>query len=373
MKTLSWMLLLGIWLFISACRPETVSGFRVLVLDHADQIEPDMELPLDVLSMQVEAIPLETTDRCLIKEISYLEESREFYWLVSDNRICKFDKTGHFLQYIGASGQGPQEFLSPKTIQPVEKEQALYVMDYFGRKMNVYAFDGRFLSSFKLPEETWIDNFRYKDGKIYYLTTGNSVMPDLYRYDIQAGWVDTLCKRDREMGTEGFMGQTFTYNLDNDLYMFHYFNDTVYRIRENKIEPAWLFYIGKLKWTFDELTLVADYTPKVRPDGPRMQIFDLFETNDYGFVFYSMSQFKGEHMKAFMALYDKKSDRFYPHVNLVSAETPWKSVEKGKMLVKTSVPGSLYAVREAFDLAGKNGFETLKEDDNPVLLRYVCK
>ena len=63
MKTLSWMLLLGIWLFISACRPETVSGFRVLVLDHADQIEPDMELPLDVLSMQVEAIPLETTDR----------------------------------------------------------------------------------------------------------------------------------------------------------------------------------------------------------------------------------------------------------------------------------------------------------------------
>ena len=29
--------------------------------------------------------------------------------------------------------------------------------------------------------------------------------------------------------------------------------------------------------------------------------------------------------------------------------------------------------QEAVDLAGKDGFEMIKEDDNPVLLRYACE
>lgn len=40
------------------------------------------------------------------------------------------------------------------------------------------------------------------------------------------------------------------------------------------------FQTSKMKWTYDELTIVADFTPKVRPDGPRIQVFDLFETNN---------------------------------------------------------------------------------------------
>ena len=63
-----------------------------------------------------------------------------------------------------------------------------------------------------------------------------------------------------------------------------------------------------MKWRYDELTIVADFTPKVRPDGPRIQIFDLFETNAYCFVFYTISEYKGEKMKPFMALYDKKTE-----------------------------------------------------------------
>lgn len=120
------------------------------------------------------------------------------------------------------------------------------------------------------------------------------------------------------------------------------------------------------------MTIVADFTPKVRPDGPRIQIFDLFETNAYCFVFYTISEYKGEKMKPFMALYDKKQNLFYPHANLVSSYA-YLSVEKGRRLMKTSVPGSLYAIKEAVDLAGKDGFEMIKEDDNPVLLRYACE
>ena len=77
-------------------------------------------------------------------------------------------------------------------------------------------------------------------------------------------------------------------------------------------------------------------------------------------------------MKPFIALYDKIQYLFYPHANLVSSYA-YLSVEKGRRLMKTSVPGSLYAIKEAVDLAGKDGFEMIKEDDNPVLLRYACE
>ena len=36
--------------------------------------------------------------------------------------------------------------------------------------------------------------------------------------------MDTLCKRDREMGTEGYMGQSFIYVLGGNMYTYHYFN-----------------------------------------------------------------------------------------------------------------------------------------------------
>lgn len=65
-------------------------------------------------------------------------------------------------------------------------------------------------------------------------------------------------------------------------------------------------------------------------------------------------------------------DLFYPHVNLVS-DNPCLSVEKGRKRMKTSVPGALYAIRDAVDFYDKKGFEMIKEDDNPVLLRYVCE
>lgn len=357
-------------LLAGACQHRT-DGLFIWKLDNAGLIDPKKELPLDVLGWKVEAIPLETTDSCLIKEVTILEESREFYWIVSDNRIGRFDKQGHFQQFIGRVGQGPEEYLSAKAIQPVEEEQALYVMDYFGRKMKVYGFDGRFLRSFKLPEETWMDNFRYKDGFIYYLTIGNSEMPDLYCFDERTARMDTLSKRDREMGAEGFMGQTYSYVLGQDLYMFHYFNDTVYRISDERVEPAWLFRTGTLKWSFDEITLDDNFEPLVKPDGPRMQIFNLFETEEYAFVFYTLSTFEGKSMMPFMALYDKRQAFFYPHVNLISSALPWSSVREGQRLWQTSVPGTLYAVKEAVDLSGKVGFEHIKEDDNPVLLRYV--
>lgn len=232
-------------LLAGACQHRT-DGLFIWKQDNAGLIDPKKELPLDVLGWKVEAIPLETTDSCLIKEVTILEESREFYWIVSDNRIGRFDKQGHFQQFIGRVGQGPEEYLS-----------------------------------------------------------------------------------------------------------------------------AWLFRTGTLKWSFDEITLDDNFEPLVKPDGPRMQIFNLFETEEYAFVFYTLSTFEGKSMMPFMALYDKRQAFFYPHVNLISSALPWSSVREGQRLWQTSVPGTLYAVKEAVDLSGKVGFEHIKEDDTPVLLRYV--
>ena len=62
-----------------------------------------------------------------------LKESGSFYFIVSDNKIFKFDKNGGFVSYIGQNGQGPQEFIGASQIHPDDVNDHLYVMDYFGR------------------------------------------------------------------------------------------------------------------------------------------------------------------------------------------------------------------------------------------------
>ena len=56
------------------------------------------------------------------------------------------------------------------------------------------------------------------------------------------------------------------------LHIIRNYDTAPYHMDGNRIEPAWLFRTGKMKWRYGELTIVADFTPKVRPGGPRIQI-----------------------------------------------------------------------------------------------------
>ena len=58
-------------------------------------------------------------------------------------------------------------------------------MDYFGRKMVVYDFNGKFIRTFRLPEKEFMANFSLYGNTLYYHGIENSLIPTLLAEDIK--------------------------------------------------------------------------------------------------------------------------------------------------------------------------------------------
>src|SRR5690606_33642192 len=96
----------------TALKPYPVDSSRVL------DIAVDMAQVEDYLYVQdvidsIRYVMLETTDECLIGNISELYVDGQFIFIV-DNTIFEsvfvFDESGHFLNKIGRLGRGPAEY-----------------------------------------------------------------------------------------------------------------------------------------------------------------------------------------------------------------------------------------------------------------------
>ena len=246
----------------------------VINLNAMSAINDSITLYLDDLGWKGKLIPLETNDSCLIADINNIQESRNNYWIVSNGEVLKFDKEGRFDQRIGKIGQGPEEYVSAYEIQLDKNTDEVYVMDYYGRKMVVYDFNGKFIRSFRLPEKEFMANFSLYGNTIYYYGVENSSIPTLLAEDITTRKIETICSPNREMEVgEIMLGNSFMSEVNDEIYLYHYFNDTIYRITpKKKLEAAGFLNMKNLMFVYDEIILVGDQTTKLKQVGPRVLI-----------------------------------------------------------------------------------------------------
>ncbi|MGL4781372.1 MAG: 6-bladed beta-propeller, partial [Bacteroidales bacterium] len=185
-------------------------------------INDKSEIDSKSLNMVQTLIPLETTNSCLLSKITCIEDSKEFYWIISDGLVFKFSKQGKFIQTIGGIGQGPQEYLNAYRLQVDELGNTVYIMDYFGRKMVIYTLTGNFIKSFELPHYSY-NNFKINGSDIYFYGFDNSITPALLKLNTKTMITDTISRPERTMEIgELFMGKTFINTINDQLYMYHY-------------------------------------------------------------------------------------------------------------------------------------------------------
>lgn len=92
-------------------------------------------------------IPLETTDKCLIGEITKLCSDKNLF-VVFDKRnqsVFRFSSKGHFLGNIGGKGRGPKEFTELCDVSLDKKRKEICLLDLGGRKIMYYNYSGVFL------------------------------------------------------------------------------------------------------------------------------------------------------------------------------------------------------------------------------------
>ena len=338
-------------------------------LDNTSNINADFELNIEDICDSVNYILLESNDSVLIGEISNIKESNNYYWIVSNQKLYQFDKTGKFINQIGNKGQGPGEYVSLYNLQVNDLTNHVYIYDYFGRKLMQYDFEGKYVGHISLPEDLSFDSFHCYNNELYLSSMANSIMPGLMVTSFDDGKYKTISSSERKMGSEGYLGTTSMYNLNDTLHLFHYFNDTIYEVRNKALHSKYILDFGKLKFNFAE----TDINNTTKLSGPRLQLQKCFETNAYIFVSYMLTEFENQKNKSFTAMYDKKSNTTYPHVNLIHKQHPELSLTNGAPIYYSNNSNAFLASFQYPAVEGLFDESQQQADNNPVIVKYVLK
>lgn len=370
-KVLCFLLIL----FCVSCKQTHVKtdGILKISLKEISSSPLHEKLYLEDLKASITAIPLETKDSCLLNKISQILDI-DYFWIVADRQVYKFKKDGSFIQRIGQKGQGPKEYIAAEQIQVDREQKLIYVLDYFGRKLIAFDYNGKFFNSWKLPEDYSLNRIAFHNNKIYYTSFANSVSPDVLAYNFPTNKMDTISIHDRVMGQEAYTGETFIYNLRGKTYLYHYFNDTVYSLGK-KLSPSFLINIGDSKFTYKQLTITGDYTSEEPIDKPKIQITNFIDLENYILMSYSViNSWKPTKEKDNrFALYDKSSNNMYSDICLVNKKDPLFSINPQDPIFSSSDEHSIYTYKMPVDLIQNPQFEKLNAESNPIIIKYEFK
>lgn len=138
MKKNFYAAMLGAGLLLTGCQNQP-SARHLWVADVREAIR-------DVAS--VSYVPLETTDSCLISNVSNLVMDDEFIFVENGKtqQIFQFTREGKFVRQLGRAGNGPGEY-APYAIESMTLDSSRREIYLNARQLPawVYSYDGTFL------------------------------------------------------------------------------------------------------------------------------------------------------------------------------------------------------------------------------------
>jgi len=283
---------------------------QIVKVDINPSSQPKGSLMLSDLVEQIEYIPLETNDNCVVGKITFYDVS-DNYIVVSvaqTNEVFLFARTGRFITKIGKHGQGPGEYLSPASVYIDELKKCVYVSDS-PSKMLVYDFTGKYVISYSF-NRIHTSPLLYSNNHFITVTVSHQSNEDYYVYGI---W-DSALKLVKQ-GVKGipveikgnagsiiviptvswYIHKGFLYLKESIL------NDTIYQLnKNNEFIPQYIINSGKYEVT-PEIKGDTKYFFQNSKRYVTWMVF--FETSNYLLLRYA---FNGEAMPCY---FDKKSSK----------------------------------------------------------------
>ena len=235
-------LMLSIFLFVFlSCKNnnETVDIFpRIEIRKTNDNTK---FLNASEIISDIEYIPLETSQECLIDKGSIINISKNFIIVSAEPSCLLFSRKGNFIRHIGNKGNGPEDFLLIDNVKIDEESGMIYLLTR--TKIIAYRISGEFVKSldigaFKKKSGIPIFNaFHWKDDLCCAAVDLNSGK-ELYRFviftldgDIVKLFTNynTFDKKDRIWWGLYASANIFLYN---GLISFKEVSDTLFRVSE---------------------------------------------------------------------------------------------------------------------------------------------
>lgn len=355
-------------------------------------IETEREVLLSEIADSVRFIPLETSDKSLIRginEANILKTDKYFFvpWVET---LFQYTTDGKFVRKIGSKGSGPGEFNWIAQID-IDEEKGLVFMQTTSLRINVYDMEsGKFLRSMKCPDIESGDFAMLNDttSVTFVRNTNGKRKTRLYIANAKGDTLNTFSRSDLfELNSQ----YSWMMSSPTDRYMFHYkdmvcckdyYNDTLFTVTKDLLEPRYIFEMGKYSLPIESR---FEY---LNGDGKRFQElaapylrYQAIETESYLFMPYT--NWAGEEArKRRLAMFDKKTRECYKVFgdgfikNDLGSELPIRPV--AALDSKTLL--AVWEMQNIYKEAEKNPaileLEQLKgidEDDNPVLMLVYLK
>lgn len=337
----------------------------------------------------IDYIPLEITPdgSSLIAGILDFTVTDDFIYILplKEQKIMQFDRRGHFIKNVVVYGEGPHEYNGfPQNIYADETADRLYIANM--DKTWIYTLSGEFIEVRKrnnmISYEYKIADDRY--AAVSYLNVPFHI-PGIFGIGIFSENEDTIAvKRDflslENVSAEvsGFTNVSVAWNQNSVLFKT-ISNDTVYRLTENDIVPA---YVLGLKNSSQEIVRGLEVRNSDGAAPNDIWGWDMFETQSFFYyrfilndIFYvvAINRLTGESCVEKCAM---PTDDIYQLIQLNSLlglvgvklsnmEIPFWGRRFGEELVQViTAPEWVFFKDKGYI----KGMDKLTEDDNPVVV-----
>ena len=194
----------------------------------------------------IEYIPLETNDNCLIgkeSEIESIRATEKDIFIIEWNVIYRFSrKDGKFLNQIGKRGAGPSEFASKRSVFINEKKQEIFLHDIMKYKILVYSFDGIAKREIEIPE---LFQLELIDENTFVGTSNgpNTNIPGFGLYSLLDGKIINKLSENYKSrsGVSYYLIPKYTTARlnKNEIFFNTYITDTIFSVNKNGRTPRY--------------------------------------------------------------------------------------------------------------------------------------
>ena len=311
MRKLTFFLAFFLFLLSFSTCKSSKNDVQFLIVNIDPTSQPKGSLMLSDLVEQVEYIPLETNDSCIVGNITNLDVSENYMAVLvfqpQSQEVFLFDRTGRFIANIGSRGQGPYEYVSPGSVFIDESKKCIYVKDH--RKLLMYDFSGKYLNSFSF-DESFTNFYAGIDNQFISGRRSEQSDEEFYVYGIWDSTMNLIKRGVKGVPLESDRGYAGTGSVTY-FYIYQGFphlkesvlNDTVYLLnKNNEFKPKYNINFGRYTMTPEDKGDVDNYRENVR-NGKFIGGVSVFETSNFLFPRYFYRD------KWIPCYYDKKTNQ----------------------------------------------------------------
>lgn len=227
---------------------------NLFTINFEEILDKEQQVSLSDIASDVEYVVLETNDDCMIRPVVDYYITDSYIFVRNFDHILKYTRDGKFLMKIGSPGRGPGEIDLIRIMSVLPEQRLIIVQLNSQRKLLYFDFDGNHVRTVDLPapyfhiailnDERFLIHYHiYAGNEQYTFSLANENWDTLSAVQNYANWTHS---------SSVYLSISYPefksfYCARKDWYLKSMYNDTVYTIDSDIIEPAYFINLGKYK------------------------------------------------------------------------------------------------------------------------------